>query len=195
MKYLQREIIKERVTLPDLTESKWKEENSEAIEAFCANERLLVVYDDQIHGLVTANAIPKYSVNEMFFFIKTKKDIELTPDNFNKIVQYGMTGEEHVPALLRLMIGVYAPIFFENKSWPDSIKNDFTAQLHKFLASLTDTRWRMEGKTVLYIPHEGVARETDEAFKDKDLVQRLESKLRFKTKKKRLTFEFHLQPR
>ena len=68
-------------------------------------------------------------------------------------------------------------MFFENKSWPDSIKNDFSSQLHKFLASLTDTRWKMEGKTVLYIPNEGLTLEPEKAAKDKDLVQRLESEL------------------
>ncbi len=75
-----------------------------------------------------------------------------------------------------MMTGIYAPTFFENKSWPDSIKNDFSAQLHKFLASLTDTRWKMEGKTVLYIPNEGIKMEDENAAKDKELVSRLESK-------------------
>ena len=56
------------------------------------------------------------------------------------------------------------------------IKNDFSAQLHKFLASLTDTRWKMEGKTVLYIPNEGLKLEPERAAKDKELVQRLESR-------------------
>jgi len=79
-------------------------------------------------------------------------------------------------SLLRQMMGIYAPIFFENKTWPDSIKNDFSAQLHKFLASLTDTRWKMEGKTVLYIPGEGLKMTPELAARDKDLIQRLESK-------------------
>lgn len=56
------------------------------------------------------------------------------------------------------------------------IKNDFSAQLHKFLANLTDTRWKLEGKTVLYIPTEGLKLASEEAAKNKDLVQRLESK-------------------
>lgn len=56
------------------------------------------------------------------------------------------------------------------------IKNDFSAQLHKFLANLTDTRWKLEGKTVLYIPTEGMRIPPDVAAKNKELVQRLESK-------------------
>jgi dynein heavy chain, axonemal len=58
-----------------------------------------------------------------------------------------------------------------------SIKNDFLAQLHKFMASLTDTRWKMDGKTVLYIPHEGTIVPADvTTVKNKELIQRLESK-------------------
>ena len=73
------------------------------------------------------------------------------------------------------MSGLYAPLFFGNKMWPDSIKNDFASQLHRFLATLTDIRWRMEGITKLYIPKEGLDISTEQAAKDKELVQRLES--------------------
>ena len=101
---------------------------------------------------------------------------EITPDNFLKVVQFGTVTGGQIESLLRMMTGIYAPTFFENTSWPDSIKNDFSAQLHKFLASLTDTRWKMDGKTVLYVPNEGIKMDNELAAKDKDLVQRLESK-------------------
>jgi dynein heavy chain len=48
--------------------------------------------------------------------------------------------------------------------------------LHRFLASLTDTTHKMEGVTVLYIPKEGADLTPEQASKNKDLVQRLESK-------------------
>jgi dynein heavy chain len=57
-----------------------------------------------------------------------------------------------------------------------AIKNDFSSQLHRFLASLTDTTWKMEGVTVLYIPKEGLNMPVEESAKNKELVQRLESK-------------------
>jgi len=57
-----------------------------------------------------------------------------------------------------------------------SIKNDFVAQLHKFMASLTDTRWKMDGKTVLYIPHEGtIVPVSPTTAKNKELIHLLES--------------------
>jgi hypothetical protein len=104
---------------------------------------------------------------------------QVTGENFLRSVQYGTVTGAHIRSLLRLMTGIYAPIFFRNTSWPDSIKNDFSAQLHKFLASLTDTRWKMEGKTVLYIPNEGLSMDAELASKNKELVQRLESQYTF----------------
>ena len=55
------------------------------------------------------------------------------------------------------------------------IKNDFSAQLHKFMANLTDTRYKMQGKTVLYVPNEGTKLPIEDAAKSKEFVQRLES--------------------
>lgn len=60
-----------------------------------------------------------------------------------------------------------------------AIKSDFSAQLHRFLASLTDTRWKMEGVTVLYIPKEGAYLDMDVASKNKELVQRLDSEFKY----------------
>ncbi len=60
-----------------------------------------------------------------------------------------------------------------------AIKSDFSAQLHRFLASLTDTRWKMEGITVLYIPKEGADLPIEVASKNKELVQRLDSKPKY----------------
>lgn len=57
------------------------------------------------------------------------------------------------------------------------IKNDFSAHVHKFMANLTDTRYRMQGKTVLYVPNENTNLSIEEAAKSKEFVQRLESKI------------------
>ena len=98
------------------------------------------------------------------------------------------------------MNGVYAPIFFETTSLPESICNDFSARMHRFLglcsrkfsrvrtahhcqhlneritATLTDIRYKMNGKTVLYIPEEKrVPEKPSEAMQDKELVSRLET--------------------
>ena len=158
----------------------WTEEHDSTMDLFISDPsapRLLVAYIDTITGLTVASSIPVVTVEEMTFFIKKDATQEVTGENFLKTVQYGTITGGHIRSLLRLMTGIYAPVFFGNTTWPDSIKNDFSAQLHKFLASLTDTRWKMEGKTVLYIPSEGLHIDAEVAAKNKELVQRLESEL------------------
>jgi hypothetical protein len=54
------------------------------------------------------------------------------------------------------------------------VKKDFSGQLHKFMASLTETANQSRGHTVLYLPEEDVS-DIDRSVKDKDLVQRLEA--------------------
>ena len=66
--------------------------------------------------------------------------------------------------------------FFNFYKTISAIKNDFSGQLHRFLASLTDTAWKMESTTVLYIPKEGADLVPEVASKNKELVQRLESR-------------------
>ena len=74
------------------------------------------------------------------------------------------------------MNGIYAPIFLETTTLPETICNDFSARMHRFLATLTDIRYKMTGKTVLYIPEEKrVPENPSEAVKDKELVSRMEA--------------------
>ena len=169
-------MVKDRVILTNLTPEMWEEKHSVYIESFLTNSHcLLVAYVDPINGLTLDHKIPTVMVDELSYFVRKADVLDITDENFLNVVQYGTVSGQHIESLLRLMTGIYAPLFFENTSWPDSIKNDFSAQLHKFLASLTDTRWKMEGKTVLYIPNEGLKLDPDEASKNKELVQRLES--------------------
>ena len=172
-------MFRERVCLRDITEDSWTEAHMDLVDEFLNNsdQRLLVAYNDSINGFTLEPNIPFVAVDELTYFIR-KKDTAgmITADNFLTNVQYGSVTKGHIQSLLRLMSGIYAPIFFENTTWPDSIKNDFSAQLHRFLASLTDTRWKIDGKTVLYIPSEGLNLEVEVAAKNKELVQRIESK-------------------
>jgi dynein heavy chain len=46
---------------------------------------------------------------------------EVTAENFHEVLQYGTVKGQHIESLLRLMMGIYAPAFFENTTWPDSI--------------------------------------------------------------------------
>ena len=174
---MQKTLIKERVCFNELTEESWTATHEEALDAFIHNEdnTLLVAYMDVVNGLTLETRIPVVQCEELVYFIKASQGPEPTPENFLDTVQYGNISTGHIQSLLRMMNGVYAPIFFDNQTWPDSIKNDFLAQLHRFLASLTDTRWKIDRKTVLYVPSEGLSMEIEDAAKNKELVQRLES--------------------
>lgn len=156
----------------------WNENHDEDIELFLTqkDKRILVVYIDNTQNtLVTIDRIPSNTPN-FTYFVKSYYSREIDKiDTFLKYVQFGNFNGKHLQSLLRLTSGLYAPLFFGNKHWPDSIKNDFSSQLHRFLASLTDTNYKIDGTTVLYIPKEGLDMSTEEAAKDKELVQRLET--------------------
>ncbi|BFZ00250.1 hypothetical protein BsWGS_03289 [Bradybaena similaris] len=173
------DMIKKRITVNGFREISLSPEDIDTIMKFIKDEfeHLLVAYNDRFQGLTISLSIPVLQVKSICYFIKSFGTKEITSHGFLKDVQYGVIKGGHIESLLRMMMGVYAPIFFENSSWPDSIKNDFSAQLHRFLASLTDTRYKLEGKTVLYIPTEGTNIHPEEAAKNKELVQRLETSI------------------
>ena len=56
------------------------------------------------------------------------------------------------------------------------VRNEFFNQLHKFLAHLTDAQHKTAGHTVLYVPDEGSLMSDPNSYKNKEFVQRMESK-------------------
>ena len=118
----------------------WTSEHYDYIEEFFKMEnpfRLLVIFVDTQMGLVLDNKIPSHTVEEICYFIR-KEGVALDSSNIDKEVQYGSVKSGHIESLLRLMQSIYAPLFFENTSWPDSILFHFQF-VHKSVA-------RHEGK-------------------------------------------------
>ena len=108
--------------LNDLKADMWNGSHNDIIDNFLTNgHRLLVAYLDTINGLMLDYQVPHVPVQEITYFIKKDASGEVTPENFLVAVQYGTVMGGHIESLLRLMTGIYAPIFFENTSWPDSI--------------------------------------------------------------------------
>lgn len=136
----------------------------------------LTIFIDPVFGLKLELGMPVQTQNQIVYFIR-QAPVPITPENFEETVQYGTVRGAYIPALLRLLSGVYVPQIFMNKSWPESIRNHFVSHLHRFLASLTDTRYKLEGHTVLYIPAEAVQMDPEVVVKDKELVQRLETSM------------------
>lgn len=74
--------------------------------------------------------------NQIAYFIR-QAPVPITPENFEATVQFGTVRGSYIPALLRLLTGVFAPQIFTNTTWPESIRNHFASHLHRFLACLT----------------------------------------------------------
>ena len=124
--------------------------------------------------LATNNiAMLQGSFKQLTYYIKPD-GAKLSRPTIAKVIQYGTISGAGMHALLRQMNGVYAPQIFGSKAWPESIKKDFTGQFHKFMASLTETTFEAQGKTVLYLPPNSID-DVNVAAKNKDLVQQLES--------------------
>ena len=107
----------------NLKTSMWEESHNYAMEKFVEDPglQLMIAYIDQYRGFVIEFTIPGYPIEQMTYFIKCQFTTKLTADNFHKIFRYGSLQGQHLQSLLRLMDGFFAPAFFENTSWPDSI--------------------------------------------------------------------------
>lgn len=134
---------------------------------------IFVSLDDQLH---IQRALPSSAIPEFMYFIRDgdEKRPRITEASFENRVQFGTMTGNTLDSLLRLMQGVYLPLFLDNRAWPEKVRKDFSNQAHKFMAFLTDTTYQQKGFTVLYVPREKI-NNIAEAAKAKDLVQRLEA--------------------
>ncbi|XP_043933259.1 dynein axonemal heavy chain 2 [Protopterus annectens] len=169
-------LIKKQVVLSGLRSEMWTQEHDVIIDKFIGDctQRAVSVYMDPFAGLTVELGMPAQKVDQITYFIR-KEGANLTTKNFMHVVQTGTIRGSYVESLLRLMNGIYTPLIFNATSWPESIKNNFSTHMHRFLACLTDTRYKLEGHTVLYIPVEALKFSREKAAKDKELVQRLQT--------------------
>lgn len=114
------------VELNDLKSELWNDHHDEKINDFLSKSeiQLLVFYIDfssQEPQLTALNEIPVGMANQYSYFLKSYYSQEInTQEIFQKHVQYGTFGGKSLTSLLRLTSGLYAPLFFGNKNWPDS---------------------------------------------------------------------------
>ena len=105
----------------------WTTEHDDIILKFLKDctVRLLVAYVDKLLGtLQVSTAVPSSPPEEMTYIIRYENAV-VTPDNIETKLQFGLIRSNHVESLLRVMTNVYAPLFFGNSSWPDSILSCF----------------------------------------------------------------------
>ena len=116
-------MLKQCTVLGGLTEDKWTGGHHRDIRLFLQDPTipLLLLYIDQLTGeLCIVNGIPPVQLEQASYFVRVK-DVKVTGDNFHSALQMGTIQGNYVATLLRVMQGLYAPNFFENKTWPDSI--------------------------------------------------------------------------
>lgn len=89
----------------------------------------------------------------VYFTRDTSKAV--TTANISDSIYFGvLRGGKSVPSLMTLMNSIYVPSMLNDPSFPDAVRRDLTGQLHKFMANLVETRYHVEGRTVLYIPRQ-----------------------------------------
>lgn len=102
--------------------------------------------------------------------MKCSSDV-ITIDNISSVVFFKKVQSNYLKSLLGVMNNHFIPKLVKDGSWPDNVKKEFLAQLHKFMSGVTETCYEMEGFTELYIPNEDLHNVDGQ---DKDLIQRLE---------------------
>ena len=69
----------------------------------------------------------------IFNFLRKPNLDKIEEEEFLSQFQWGTLRKKYFDSLLRVMGGLFGPLVFSNKSWPDSIRNDFSAGLHRYL--------------------------------------------------------------
>ena len=177
------EWIRDRVIDANITTEEAEMDNEVRREAvkFLTSDRTarLMAYKSPDDGkLILSEALPPGDTKEFVYFLRANGQ-PVSKENIGRVVQHGKLtgiGGESIQSLLRLMNAVYVPAVSSNTSWPDSFRKEFSGQVHKFMATLTETAYEMHGNTVLYVPREDFS-DMEACVRDKDLVQRLETTL------------------
>ncbi|KAJ3206517.1 Dynein heavy chain 2, axonemal [Entophlyctis luteolus] len=160
--------FKSLVALTDYNSEMWTADRESIIAEFIRDplmKKLVVYIDPEKKLLCLQNSLPANTIalKELMYFIKGApitsnssdskfsdpgngaQNETVTVENFESHFQYGTISGLAMNSLLRMMHGVYVPMFIENKNWPES-----------------------------YVPSEDFV-DLEDAAKSKDVVQRLES--------------------
>jgi dynein heavy chain, axonemal len=110
------------------------------------------------------------------FFLRSDSS-PLTRENIDRQVQFGTIGGGSLSftALERMMKGLVDKQISQNSALTDGARNELSGHYHKCMATLTDTIYCGDGKTVLYCPAFDTGISVVDAARNKDMVQIIES--------------------
>jgi len=166
-------------------EEHWKDEHYVWLNDFLTepDQRTIFFWNDfeELTLRVSNTAPPKFydaGINpqdyQVAYFLKKRWDVSITEDNLQECVLFKAIGTDPLEDLLEKMNTEYVKKLLQENDWPDGVKKEFIANLHRFMAFLNETTHAARGQTYLYIPDEDLT-DIEAAAKDKDLLQRLES--------------------
>ena len=121
--------VKSLVQLGSLHQELWNEFHEQTINEFLtqSSKKVLCVYiepkeeEEDTSKLIVQLEMPNLPIDQFYYFVKAYYSNEIdSKESFQKNVQYGLFTGKHLLSLLRLTSGLYAPLFFGNKTWPDS---------------------------------------------------------------------------
>ncbi|KAM4540607.1 dynein axonemal heavy chain 2-like [Fundulus diaphanus] len=162
--------------LSGLTEEMWTEENMKALDQFAVDTSIpcAVVYMHPLNGLQVDYSTPSPAVVvDALVYIRRKSGALIIEETFDAVVEFGTKRGDPLERLIEDLTLLHAPQVFHSP-FNKTIKDEYTRELHCFLAGFTDELYKKTGKTVLYIPMEAQQFPAEEASKDKKLVQRME---------------------
>jgi dynein heavy chain len=115
------EKVKSFTTVFDLRDDDWTSDVQNVIKDYFLNRsaEVLSIYFDDI-TLKAALGFPTVPVKDMTYFLKDCTDT-VSPENFNEIITFGTTNDSIEGTMLSVVEHVYAPVFFNETSWPESI--------------------------------------------------------------------------
>uniref|UniRef100_A0A3Q1IX48 Dynein axonemal heavy chain 2 n=1 Tax=Anabas testudineus TaxID=64144 RepID=A0A3Q1IX48_ANATE len=160
------------------TEELWTEENEKAVDQFIVDTSItvMVIYKDTCKWLRVEYSMPLWGqVAEQLSYFSRPPGAIITAETFNTVIQFGTVRGNATHRLLHDMTCLHAPPLALSTFREKSIKDNYINSMHCYLAALTDDLYKKVGKTVLYIPMEGLQFSPEEASRDKKLVQRMET--------------------
>jgi dynein heavy chain len=126
----QNHYVRRLVEFTEMPTSSWNESHDVKLKEFLlrSEKRQLFFFVDPMadpasgqYKLIAQNELPATQCDELFYFVKSHVSAEITSkETFHKYVQYGAFNGKHLLSLLRICSGLYAPLFFDNNTWPDS---------------------------------------------------------------------------
>jgi len=180
-------------------EAQWKHEHDVWLNDYFneTDQRIIFFWNDfdDFNTLkVSTASAPKFYDNKLSngedikavdyqvaYFIKTVFDVQITEANLKDSVDMKYIQSDPLEDLLEKMNTDYVKQLLQENDWPEGVKKEFIANLHKFMQYLNESTYAAKGQTYLYIPDEDLS-DIEASAKDKDLLQRLETNVIYWTR-------------